>query len=184
MQPAVFRARLPNTFALCWTRSGDAESFWMCEEFARAQVPDEVVQALRVGRMTALQKSSGGVRGIAVGDFGRRLVARAQPSRGACHVSFPVCVDHQNLGANVSRMLPRHSQIWGASATLLSVDGIGAFDLISRGAVLQWLLEVEGGGSVLPFVRQFYGSPSTCWWDDHGVTHDIVQGEGGSKETP
>ena len=54
----------------------DAESFCrMCEEFARAQVSDEVVQALRMGRMTALQKSSGGIRGI-VGDFIGRLVAR------------------------------------------------------------------------------------------------------------
>ena len=51
----------------------DAESFCrMCEEFARAQVSDEVVQALRMGRMTAL----GGIRGIVVGDFIRRLVAR------------------------------------------------------------------------------------------------------------
>ena len=49
-----------------------------------------------------------------------------------------------------------------ANATLLSVDGIGAFDLISRSAMLQGLLEVEGGGgSVLPFVRLFTGSPST-----------------------
>ena len=40
----------------------------------------------------------------------------------------------------------------------------------------------EGGGSVLPFVRQFHGSPSTCWWDDdEGVTHEIVQGEGGEQ---
>ena len=57
-----------------------------------------------------------------------------------------------------------------ANATLLSVDGIGAieFDLISRSAMLHELWEVEGGGSVLPFVRQFYG-----------VTHEIVQKEGG-----
>ena len=55
----------------------DAESFCrMCEEFARAQVSDEVAQALRMGRMTALQKSSGGIRGIVVGGFVRRLVAR------------------------------------------------------------------------------------------------------------
>ena len=55
----------------------DAESFWrMCEEFAGAGTKDEVVQALRMGRMTALQKSAGGVRRIVDGDFLRRLVAR------------------------------------------------------------------------------------------------------------
>ena len=46
------------------------------------------------------------------------------------------------------------------TTTLLSVDGIGAFDLISREAMLQGLMEVDGGDAALPFVRQFYGSPS------------------------
>ena len=33
---------------------------------------------------------------------------------------------------------------------------------------------------ILNYLRQFYGSPSTYWWDDdEGVTHEIVQGEGG-----
>ena len=36
------------------------------------------------------------------------------------------------------------------NTTLLSVDDIGAFDLISREAMLQGLLEVEGGGAALP----------------------------------
>ena len=42
----------------------------------RAQNSDEVVQALRTGQMTALQKSSGGIRGIVVGDFVGRFAAR------------------------------------------------------------------------------------------------------------
>ena len=86
-------------------------SWHMCEEFTRAQVSDEVVQALRMDRMTALQKSSGGIRGIVVGDFVRRVVARTLAQRRI----------QPNPGANVSCTLPRHSQIW----TLLSVDGIG-----------------------------------------------------------
>ena len=52
------------------------------------------------------------------------------------------------------------------NATLLSVDGIGGYVLVSRGAMVSGLLEVEGGASALPFVRQFYGSPSTYLWDD------------------
>ena len=51
-------------------------------------------------------------------------------------------------------------------------------------AMLQGLLEVEGGSAAFPFVRQSYGSASTHWWDDdEGVTHEVVQGEGGSKAT-
>ena len=34
------------------------------------------MEGVRVGRMTALQKPDGGVRGIVVGDVVRRLVAR------------------------------------------------------------------------------------------------------------
>ena len=48
-----------------------------------------------------------------------------------------------------------------------------------------FLLEVEGGGAALPFLRQFYGSPSMYWWtDDLGVTHEVWQGEGGEQGDP
>ena len=67
-------------------------------------------------------------------------------------------------------------------ATVLSIDGIGAFDLISRGAMLDGLRSVAGGDSVLPFVVQFYGNPSSYLWDDDdGETHEIKQGEGGKQ---
>ena len=55
----------------------DCTSLWrMCQEFARGHIPAEILQAVRIGRMTALQKPQGGVRGIVVGDFMRRVVAR------------------------------------------------------------------------------------------------------------
>ena len=46
------------------------------QELAAADVPAHIVDALRLGRLTALQKPSGGVRGIVAGDVLRRLVAR------------------------------------------------------------------------------------------------------------
>ena len=65
---------------------------------------------------------------------------------------------------------------------ILSIDGIGAFDLVSRGAMLEGLRTLEGGGAALPFVVQFCGSPSTCLWEDEeGVNHEIPQGEGGEQ---
>ena len=43
-------------------------------------------------------------------------------------------------------------------------------------------LRVEGGESVLPFVRQFYASPSNYIWpDEHGIVHDVPQGKGGEQ---
>ena len=71
------------------------------------------------------------------------------------------------------------------SATILSVDGVGAFDLVSRNAMMQGLLGMEGGDQVLPFVRLFYGSPSTFFWEDTmGGVHHILQGEGGEQGDP
>ena len=43
----------------------------------------------------------------------------------------------------------------------------------------------EQGDQILPFVRCFYGSPSTCLWEDEtGNVQDIPQGEGGEQGDP
>ena len=69
--------------------------------------------------------------------------------------------------------------------TVLSIDGIGAFDLISRKSMLEALMTVEGGPDIMPFVRQFYGQPSMCLWEsDDGIVHQIEQGEGGEQGDP
>ena len=71
------------------------------------------------------------------------------------------------------------------TATILSLDGVGAFDLVSRNAMLKGLLTMEGGDRVLPFVRLFYGDPSTFLWeDDLGGVHSVLQGEGGEQGDP
>ena len=46
------------------------------QDLARAHVLPDVLALLRMGRLTALQKPGGGVRGIVCGDVVRRLVAR------------------------------------------------------------------------------------------------------------
>ena len=42
---------------------------------ATGDVPEDVLEVIRLGRVTALRKPVGGVRGIVVGDILRRLVA-------------------------------------------------------------------------------------------------------------
>ena len=55
-------------------------------------------------------------------------------------------------------------------ATVLSVDGVGAFDTVSRKAML---------------VRQFYASPSEfVWHDAAGQPHTVTQAEGGEQGDP
>ena len=64
----------------------------------------------------------------------------------------------------------------------ISINGIGAFDLVSRESMFGGLLLVEGGDGALPFVRQLYGTPSTyIWQEDNGTVHDVPQGEGGEQ---
>ena len=62
------------------------------------------------------------------------------------------------------------------------MDGVSAFDLISRGAMMQGLLRVDGGSEALPFVRMFYGDlRSTCGKILLEQCNAIPQGEGGEQ---
>ena len=63
--------------------------------------------------------------------------------------------------------------------TITSVDGVGAFDLISRRAMLLGLREVEA--AVVPFARLFCVRSEYLWDNDLGEIHTISQGENGKQ---
>ena len=66
----------------------------------------------------------------------------------------------------------------------MSIDGLSAYDQISRAAMMDGLYS-RCGGKAIPFVRMFYGSPSKYIWEDgEGVEHSILQGEGGEQGDP
>ena len=72
-----------------------------------------------------------------------------------------------------------------AAATVLSVDGIGAYDHTSRSAMLERLSRMPKAWAILPFVRLSYGHPSTCsWWDQNGDRRAVSQAEGGEQGDP
>ena len=48
----------------------------VASHLAVGRVPEEIIEVIRLGRLTALSKPDGGVRGIVVGDILRRMVAR------------------------------------------------------------------------------------------------------------
>ena len=159
----------------------DTARFWrLAQDLARATVPDEIVEVVRLGRMTALCKPNGGVRGIVAGDMVRRLVARTisqQISKAVEQATSPFqhALSTKSGGECIAHSLQALTDL-DPRATVLSIDGIGAFDIISRGAMLDGLRSVAGGDSVLPFVVQFYGNPSSYLWDDDdGETHEIRQ---------
>ena len=112
----------------------DSEMLWqMAEEFVRAEVPVEVVEGIRLGRMTALRKPTGGVRGIVVGDTFRRAVSRSVAQQIAASVERATAPFQYALSTRSGTECVGHAI---QALTVLSVDGIGAFDLVSREAML------------------------------------------------
>ena len=148
---------------------------------AQAGVPEEVRKALAMARLTALRKPDGGVRGIATGDTFRRLVSRTIAREWAAkfdHATRPYQFALQaRAGTDALTAHVRAALATRRDAVLVSLDGRSAYDSMSRAAFLGKLHEVAP--ELLPFVRMFYGSPSTyCWWDANGCCRDIKQGEG------
>ena len=65
---------------------------------------------------------------------------------------------------------------------VLSIDGVGAFDHVSRTRFFEELLTNGDLNNVLPFVRQWYaGQTEFVWYDSEGQAHQITQGEGGEQ---
>ena len=163
--------------------------FQFATVLARGQAPAAAVEGVRMGRITALKKPNGGIRGIVVGDILRRLVARTMAKQMAARVEAATAPFQNALTtkagcesvAHILQSLTDQDE----RATIVSIDGVGAYDLISRNAMLEGLATVPEGDRLLPFVRHFYGSPSAYLWEDEaGETHLIPQGEGGEQGDP
>ena len=90
-------------------------------------------------------------RTVNAGPYGQCKAVRSMQGRtvNASTRAWCECIAHVLQG--ITELHPE--------LTITSVDGIRAFDMISRESMLRWLLEVEGGGAALPFIR-YYGSPS------------------------
>lgn len=71
------------------------------------------------------------------------------------------------------------------TSTILSIDGIGAYDTISRTSMLEGLRRIPEANQCLPFVRLWYAQPSQyVWHDTQGQAHTITQAEGGEQGDP
>ena len=106
-----------------------------------------------MGRMTALRKSDGGVRGIVVGDLFRRLVSRTLAKQFAQQVEDATAPFQYALKTRagcecVAHIFQSLSEI-DPSTTVISVDGVGAFDSVSRAARLSGIARHGGGGTVV-----------------------------------
>ena len=124
-----------------------------------------------------LQKPNGRVRGIVVGDFLRRLTL----AQSFAPKFLDACQPFRfALATRAGTEAVAH-----ALATDLHPDGVGAFDTISRQAMLQALRDTPGANGCLPFARQFYANPCQfVWHDARGNAHVIHQAEGGEQGDP
>ena len=128
-------------------------------------MPAKVVDGLRLGRLVALQNPNGGIRALVMGDVFRRLVSRTLAQQ-ASDAFMDVCSPFQytlstRAGAEaLARALSVSCEL-NPSKTVVSVDGVGAYDHIARAAMFEGLRRDARLASLMPFVRQFYGREST-----------------------
>ena len=175
----VFSPRLEDSKSL----------FYVAEFLARAQIPPAIRKGIALGRMTALDKGSAKVRGIAAGDTFRRVVAKtlaqqfAQEFDQACSpYQFALstragtdCVGHALR--EISNQFPDH--------VIASLDGISAYDHADRAQMLEALSALPNASSLLPFVAMFYGHTSEYYWtDEDSEVWPIEQGDGGEQGDP
>ncbi|MEC7231521.1 MAG: hypothetical protein VXW31_01135, partial [Planctomycetota bacterium] len=134
------------------------------EVLARAEAPRPVARALAKGRLTALRKPTGKIRGIVTGATVRRIVAKTLAMQYADAIEKTTAPYQLALrtraGTDALAFALRTATDKDPDAVILSLDGIGAYDHIRRRAMLGKLYDTPELQTLLPFVRQFYGEPS------------------------
>ena len=157
--------------------------------FARANIPPDILQAVRQGRMVALRKPNGSVRALVVGDVFRRLVSKALARHYAAQLQ-EACLPFQfglssRAGTEALYRCLRTATEIDPHATILSLDARGAFDHVSRQAMLGALQANPALTPLHPYARMWYGTDSAYQWvDEHGTVHTITQSEGGEQGDP
>ena len=140
----------------------------MCQAFARAEVPADVMQALRLGRMSAFPKDDGRIRGIVAGATMRRLVCKAVARQYASRFLEATAPYQFALQTKAGTEALAHTLRFLAEqdheAVVMSLDGIGAFDHVSRAAFMSKVASSPSLCSLLPLVKALYGSESQFLW--------------------
>ena len=114
--------------------SKDAKQLYQVAELlSRAEVPVSVRDAVRLGRLTALQKPDGGVRGMVAGNIVRRLVARTMYQQLMKDVERATAPFQYALTTRAGCKCIAHV----GHSNHVSIDGISAYDLIPRSAMTE-----------------------------------------------
>ena len=138
--------------------------------------------------MTSLQTPNGGAEGslleTSYGSVARTKAQHMMPVVEAATAPYQYALSTSAGTECVAHALQLLTEE-NTRSTVLSIDGIGAFDMISLKSMLEALMTLEGGTAVIPFVRMFCGKPSTYIWENEdGIAHIIEQGEEGEQGDP
>ena len=149
-------------------------------------MPGVVRSALALSQLTAVLKPNGKVRGIAAGDTLRRLVEKTLAKQFVAAFQEEVAPHNFGLasrcGTDALVHLLRASTDLDENCTILSIDGVGAYDHVSRGRMFQELWRVPALHPLIPYVRMFLGHDTEfVWRDAQGEAHSVQQGEGGEQ---
>ena len=136
----------------------------VCQLLAQARVPPNIAKAIGLGRLVALQKPNGGVRGLVVGDVLRRVVSRCIAQMFSSHIHTACSPQQFALSTRAGTGAVLHALTTATehnhNSTILSIDGIGAYDNISRNSMLQGLCNTPEANRCLPYVRLWYTTES------------------------
>ena len=122
------------------------------EDFARADTPHEVAKSFMLSSMTALQKKDGGIRGIATGTSFRPLVAKTLARQFGAVVEA-TCSPFQfalstRAGTDCVGHAVRFATDTNPATTVLSIDGVGAYDHVFRSSMFETLRKGKSSRSV------------------------------------
>ena len=128
----------------------------LTQDFARARVPTDVLQSLRLGRFTALRKKDGGIRGIVAGFVLRRLVCRTMAAQfgddfyariAPCPFALQTFAGTDVLAHAVRPLTDLEPEV-----VVVSLDGVGVFDHVKGTAFFNKFVECEEFRPLLPLV--------------------------------
>ena len=120
-----------------------------------------------------------------VGDILRRLVARTTAQQVSTEAEAATALlqyaPSTRAGCECVAHVMQALTDLNPEATVVSIDATGAYDMSSRNAMLEGLLQLENGDQVPSFARNFYGRRLTCVRREggrDGHRNEIFQEEG------
>ena len=97
----------------------------------------------------------------------------------------PIRFQHARAGSEALIHAVRAAVEADPRTTVLSIDGVGAYDHISRASMFTALRDLASLASLLPFSMLFYGQASRySFYDGEGRRHEVLQAEGGEQGDP